>query len=415
MHTMEPPIAHRDIKIENILLQKKKFKLCDFGSASTENVDFKEIPKNQYALYEEEFEKNTTLMYRPPEMCDPFLNYHVNTKVDVWMLGCVLYTLCFFKHPFQECSKLAIVSAGYHLPKEIKFSQKLIDLIILLLTPNPDFRPSIHDVINILDQWDSLDSIPLNEQAQEIKDRFKKEQTDTFGPSTFSKVRATEDIPEEELKKLSAMLKKEEDQDEEYLEAQRKKIFDKTKVESKTAPSPAPVPVSTDFISFDDFVTVGAKTGGVIGNNENSDDAGRERKFSVDWGDFQTGDNTANTNNNNASSPEKKTTSPPKKQDDSQIDFDEFFIAPSKAEEKKPSSTTSSANAQSKVTNEKVNASWGEFNWSETPAFNDQNATKTNPAPSNNIWSLPEIKPYVEENKAAQAIDEKEKKTSTGH
>jgi hypothetical protein len=25
-----------------------------------------------------EFEKSTTLMYRPPEMCDPYLKYKVN-------------------------------------------------------------------------------------------------------------------------------------------------------------------------------------------------------------------------------------------------------------------------------------------------------------------------------------------------
>ena len=39
-------------------------------------------------------------MYRPPEMLDEYLKYKVDLKVDIWMLGCILYTLCFAKHPF---------------------------------------------------------------------------------------------------------------------------------------------------------------------------------------------------------------------------------------------------------------------------------------------------------------------------
>lgn len=93
-------VAHRDLKIENVLLNNKKFKLCDFGSASTQIIDFSKINRQEYQKYEEQFEQNTTMMYRPPEMCDPYLNYKVDCKVDIWMLGCILYTLIFFKHPF---------------------------------------------------------------------------------------------------------------------------------------------------------------------------------------------------------------------------------------------------------------------------------------------------------------------------
>lgn len=39
-------------------------------------------------------------MYRPPEMTDLYLRYEINEKVDIWMLGCILYTMCFYISPF---------------------------------------------------------------------------------------------------------------------------------------------------------------------------------------------------------------------------------------------------------------------------------------------------------------------------
>ena len=162
MHSLKPPVAHRDIKIENVLINNGKFKLCDFGSCSSENVDFSKISPSDFYSYEEFYERNTTIMYRPPEMSDLYLKFEVGTKVDVWMLGCVLYTICFFKHPFQDAAKLAISTANYVLPKFCKYSPKLLDFIRHMLTPNPKFRPDINEILEITERYDSLANIPLN-------------------------------------------------------------------------------------------------------------------------------------------------------------------------------------------------------------------------------------------------------------
>ncbi len=90
-------------------------------------------------------------MYRPPEMCDPYLNMKVNTKADMWMLGCVIYTLMFFKHPFVDSSKLGIINASYFWPVDSVFSEKLENFTRNLLTPFPDQRPSAEEIEQILE------------------------------------------------------------------------------------------------------------------------------------------------------------------------------------------------------------------------------------------------------------------------
>lgn len=77
-------------------------------------------------------------------------------------LGCVLYTLCFFKHPFVDGQKLGISQAQYTIPNQSTYSAKLMDLIRHMLTPDPVCRPSSLDVLNILINWNRIQQIPLN-------------------------------------------------------------------------------------------------------------------------------------------------------------------------------------------------------------------------------------------------------------
>lgn len=43
------------------------------------------MPKSEFVDALEEIEKNTTFMYRAPEMVDPYLGLEVSEKADIWV------------------------------------------------------------------------------------------------------------------------------------------------------------------------------------------------------------------------------------------------------------------------------------------------------------------------------------------
>eukprot|EP01119_Soliformovum_irregulare_P020827 TRINITY_DN6807_c0_g1_i5.p1 TRINITY_DN6807_c0_g1~~TRINITY_DN6807_c0_g1_i5.p1 ORF type:complete len:854 (+),score=258.52 TRINITY_DN6807_c0_g1_i5:85-2562(+) len=148
MHNREKPIAHRDLKVENILIEGGNYKLCDFGSATMETYH----PQNERERNdaESDIQRNTTLDYRAPEMLDLYRKQVINEKVDIWALGVMLYKLCFFAPPFEEGSSLGILNVNYSIPDESRYSAKLHDLIKFLLVGDPADRPDIHQVLRRL-------------------------------------------------------------------------------------------------------------------------------------------------------------------------------------------------------------------------------------------------------------------------
>uniref|UniRef100_A0A8C0QNT2 Cyclin-G-associated kinase n=1 Tax=Chelonoidis abingdonii TaxID=106734 RepID=A0A8C0QNT2_CHEAB len=154
MHKQKPPIIHRDLKVENMLISNQgTIKLCDFGSATTvaHYPDYSWSAQKR-AIVEEEITRNTTPMYRTPEMIDLYSNFPIGEKQDIWALGCILYLLCFRQHPFEDGAKLRIVNGKYSIPQNDTRYTVFHDLIRSTLKVNPEERLSITELVNQLQE-----------------------------------------------------------------------------------------------------------------------------------------------------------------------------------------------------------------------------------------------------------------------
>ena len=150
MHYQKPPLLHRDLKVENILISKKSdghkmFKLCDFGSAAPPRPAAKSATEGR--LIEDDVQRHTTLQYRSPEMIDVYRHKPIDEKSDIWALGVLLYKLCYYTTPFEEQGQMAILRASFKFPAYPQFSDRLKKLIAMTLQEDPSERPNIYEVV----------------------------------------------------------------------------------------------------------------------------------------------------------------------------------------------------------------------------------------------------------------------------
>mmetsp|Transcript_90247 Transcript_90247/g.193455 ORF Transcript_90247/g.193455 Transcript_90247/m.193455 type:complete len:665 (+) Transcript_90247:136-2130(+) len=183
LHAQTPPIQHRDLKAENVLKGSDgRWKLCDFGSCSTELIPPQELPRSRLMALQEDFDKTVTMLYRPPEMADIELNfrkgYSICEQVDIWMLGCILYMLMFYRHPFQDnATAMAISNAKYFLPIDHPMARnsKLCGLIHWLLAADPKDRP---DAVHLGQLLRTLEMSPypalLESMPLAVQDKINK-------------------------------------------------------------------------------------------------------------------------------------------------------------------------------------------------------------------------------------------------
>lgn len=128
MHYLKPPLLHRDLKVENVLIaSSRRFVLCDFGSSAA--VRPAPSTPEECRAVEEDVMRHTTLQYRSPEMIDVYRKQPIDEKSDIWALGVLLYKLCYYTTPFEEHGQLAILNAKYKFPLYPEFSDRLKKLI----------------------------------------------------------------------------------------------------------------------------------------------------------------------------------------------------------------------------------------------------------------------------------------------
>ena len=150
-------ILHRDIKPSNIFIdQENNIKLGDFGLSRILNKDI------NFAV-----SRVGTPYYMSPEQIE---NIKYNEKSDIWSLGCFLYELVTLHPPFEASTHL-------NLARKIKsgkidaipdfYSNKLNEVINLLMNLDPEKRPNIRQIINIPE-------ISIRIKEKKIKENLKK-------------------------------------------------------------------------------------------------------------------------------------------------------------------------------------------------------------------------------------------------
>ena len=171
-------IIHRDIKTLNIFLTKNyDAKIGDLGVA-------KILDNTNHAMT-----FIGTPYYVSPEMCR---NKPYNEKSDIWALGCILYELLTFNHPFTATNQAAlfikILNNKYNpFPNGVPDDLKL--MVDFILQKDYEIRPSMEEIITSSSfQYNALrlgldkdlknvlgiDYLPIQKMKKELSNNFSE-------------------------------------------------------------------------------------------------------------------------------------------------------------------------------------------------------------------------------------------------
>lgn len=130
-------ILHRDLKTQNIFITSNRLlKIGDFGISKTlsNDIDFA-----------------TTAIGTPQHLSPEIIKQQkYDYKSDIWGLGCVLYEICSLNPAFTGSDLGTLfrnIVRGIYKPLPTRYSQSLVELVKVMLRPDPNRRPTVAQIL----------------------------------------------------------------------------------------------------------------------------------------------------------------------------------------------------------------------------------------------------------------------------
>ncbi|EEU46445.1 uncharacterized protein NECHADRAFT_38040 [Fusarium vanettenii 77-13-4] len=173
--------AHRDIKPGNIMIDDAGSTpiLMDLGSVAPSPIP---VTSQSLALQiQDTAAEHSTMPYRAPELFDVQTGTVIDTKVDIWSMGCTLYACLVGKSPFEMRSdetggtlSLCVLGGDWRFPDEgpagvkrnnsmrpqqqqqqpqapaIEISEPIREVVRKCLRVEPAERPDINELIDMV-------------------------------------------------------------------------------------------------------------------------------------------------------------------------------------------------------------------------------------------------------------------------
>ncbi|KAK5962427.1 putative serine/threonine protein kinase ENV7 PWA37_000472 [Arxiozyma heterogenica] len=149
-------LIHLDIEPSSILLSNEGTPIISqLVSIFSNDMEFKSDV--DVARFKEWVSCHCNIYYTAPEVINIKKNSMIDCSVDIWSLGCVLYTLMFGISPFdreEQINGLSLqhnISNGlYSIPQDAPYSQALVDIIKSCLKIDAILRPTTNELLTQL-------------------------------------------------------------------------------------------------------------------------------------------------------------------------------------------------------------------------------------------------------------------------